>query len=83
MLSFSVSAIDLILAICVVILIILYLKESKKYPEELSYNSITKNIKKQGYSSNHTFFFPDDQSKFINIDEFDDTQVDYKETVKS
>jgi len=69
MLSFNLSVIDIILVICVVILTILYLNTSKKYPEELSYRSITKNIKKQSYSPNVLSSHPQDQNEFVSTDD--------------
>ena len=69
MLSFSLSVIDIILVICVVILTILYLNISKKYPEELSYRSLTRNIKKQSYSPNVLSAHPQDQDELVSTDD--------------
>ena len=52
MLSFNITAIDIILVVAVIILTILYLKRIQEYPEELSYPSLTKNLEKQNYTPN-------------------------------
>lgn len=52
MLSFNITAIDIILAIAVIILTILYLKKTQDFPEELSLRSLTKNLKHQNLTLN-------------------------------
>ena len=52
MISFNISAIDIILAITIAILAVLYLKKTQEiFPEKLSYRSISKDIKKQTLNS--------------------------------
>ena len=49
MISFNISAIDIILAISIAILAGLYLRKFQEvFPEKLSYRSIAKNIKSKG-----------------------------------
>ena len=49
MISFNISAIDIILAISIAILAVLYLKRFQElFPEKLSYRSIAKDVKSKG-----------------------------------
>lgn len=79
MISFNVSAIDIILAITVTILAILYLRKIKeRFPEQLSYRSLTKNVKQQ----NPTFDFQNMYPKNFNtLENLNDTE-DYNLTIK-
>ncbi|MFC1487625.1 hypothetical protein ACFLRN_08075 [Thermoproteota archaeon] len=84
MLSFNLSAIDIILVISVAILTMLYMRKiQERFPEELSYRSITKNLKRQ----NPSLDFPNDHSEglydFNSIDELCDDHLVYKESLEN
>ena len=84
MLSFNVSAIDIILVFSVAILTILYMRKiQERFPEELSYRSITKNLKRQ----NPSLDFPNDYSEcpydFKNMDELGYDRLVYDESLEN
>ena len=84
MLSFNLSAIDIILVISVAILTMLYMRKiQERFPEELSYRSITKNLKRQ----NPSLDFPNDYSgcpyDFKNTDELGDDRLVYDESLEN
>ena len=84
MLSFNLSFIDIILAISVAVLTILYMKKiQERFPEELSYRSITKNIKKQKLSSDTLYDDQGGQYDIKDIDELNDDCLVYEESLEN
>lgn len=68
MISFNLSAIDIILAISIIALFILYLRKIQEiFPDQLSYRSLTKGIKKQNFVSD----FPENYSENCDFSEED------------
>jgi hypothetical protein len=69
MISFNISAIDIILGITIAILAVLYLKKTQElFPEKLSYKSISKDVKKQTINSG----FQNENSETFSIFETSD-----------
>ena len=77
MISFNISAIDIILAITIAILAVLYLKRFQElFPEKLSYRSIAKDAKLKS-SQNVT---PTTFSIFENVGELGSDKLVYEES---
>jgi len=84
MLSFNLSIIDVILAISVAVLTILYMKKiQERFPEELSYRSITKDIKKQKLSSDSLYDYSEGQYDSKSMDELNDDCLVYEESLEN
>jgi hypothetical protein len=75
MLSFNITAIDIILAIAVIILTILYLKKTQDFPEELSLRSLTKNLKQQHHTSDFQDDFAEMPTSCQNNNEFSENST--------
>jgi hypothetical protein len=76
MISFNISAIDIILAIAVSILAILYLRKiQERFPEQLSYRSLIKNVKQQNPTFDFQKMYPKKFNTFNNLNDADDDNL--------
>ena len=70
MISFDISAIDIILAMSVAILTILYLRKiQESFPDELSYRSLIKNVKRQDSGFDFETVYPKNLNNFESLDD--------------
>jgi len=78
MISFNISAIDIILALTVAVLAILYLRKiQERFPEKLSYRSVTKEVKQQNPAFDFQNTYPKNMNNFENLNELDDELLVY------
>jgi hypothetical protein len=72
MISFNVSAIDIILALAVIVLGVLYLRKVQSVPESLSFSSVKHDIKQQDPSYDFQSLLPESFSDFEELDDSDE-----------
>lgn len=73
MISFNISAIDIILTVTIVVLAILYLKKIQHiYPEKLEYGSVKRDVKRQDPSFDFSNVYPQNLNDYEDLDDSDD-----------
>ena len=73
MISFNITAIDIILAVTIVVLAILYLKKMQQiYPEKLEYGSVKRDIKRQNPGFDFQNVYPQNLNSYDDLDDSDD-----------
>jgi hypothetical protein len=72
MISFTVSAIDIILALAVVMLSILYLRKVQSFPESLSFDSVTHDVRQQDPSYDFQSLLPETLDDYEELDDSED-----------
>ena len=73
MISFNISAIDIILAVVIVVLAILYLKKMQHiYPEQLEFGSVRRDVKRQDPSFDFRNVYPQNLNDYEELDDSDD-----------
>ncbi|KON32501.1 hypothetical protein AC477_02950 [miscellaneous Crenarchaeota group-1 archaeon SG8-32-1] len=81
MISFNISAIDIILAVTIVVLAILYLKKMQHiYPEQLEYGSIRRDVKRQDPSFDFRNIYPQNLNAYEDLDDSDDEVSVYSDS---
>lgn len=81
MISFTVSAIDIILTLAVVVLGILYLKRiHESYPLSLSFDSVKHDVKQQDPSYDFQTIFPESLNDSEELEEPDDEVSVFSDT---
>ena len=73
MITFNISAIDIILAATIVVLAILYLKKIQQiYPEKLEYGSVKRDVKRQNPDFDFRNVYPQNLNDYEDLDDSDD-----------
>jgi hypothetical protein len=72
MISFTISAIDIILALAVVMLSILYLRKVQSFPESFSFDSIKHDVEQQDPSYDFQDLLPETLDYSEELDDSED-----------
>ncbi len=72
MISFTVSAIDIILALAVILLSILYLRKVQSFPASLSFNSVRHDVQREDPSYDFQSLLPETLDDYEELDDSED-----------
>jgi hypothetical protein len=81
LISFNISAIDIILAVTIVVLAILYLRKMQHmFPEKLEYESVRRDVKRQDPYFDFKNVYPQNLNSYEDLDDSDDEVSVYSDS---